>query len=390
MSENLTVYQQMTASTAQLIKTVSTEIGIKCCQPFAVRAYDALNELQLKTETDAKKAANVFLDNLQTLIQGGIISEDYDKLDLVKRGNVITISARVQALIRAFKRKGFTVIDTVVAVPNGDDIYFEEDYRDGNIIYLLKDKRVTTDREVTAERLINGYFNKFICRLEIRNIKDNQVIMTVTEMSNSEIMYAQSSSDNGIFASEWQGVVDRNGNPVYADKAKTKQKKVKVIFDGKNGREQKLNTDSTWYKWTAEMVRKTVIRRALKNIKEAIPELAPTIMAFDTEYNVGETENTVVHDDLIDVVGIEENIDLTNLTEEQQQDVNEVYDIYSANPASAREDAEKIKAIYETGKPINEIINEYYAELKNLAMSKKLYPLIENIIKGVAYEKTEN
>jgi hypothetical protein len=388
--KNLTVYQQMTASTAQLIKTVSTEIGVKCCQPFAVRAFDALNELQLKTETEAKKAANVFLDNLQTLVQGGIISEDYDKLDLVKRGNVITISARVQALIRAFKRKGFTVIDTVVAVPNGEDIYFEEDYRDGNIIYLLKDKRLTTDREITAERLVSNYFNKFLCRLEIRNLKDNQVIMTVTEMSNSEIMNAQSSSDKGIFLSEWKGVVDKNGNPVYADKAKTRQKKVKVFYDGTGGREKKLDTESLWVKWTSEMVRKTIIRRALKNIKEAIPELAPTIMAFDTEYNIGETENTPTQENIIDVVGIDENVDLTNLTEEQQQDVNEVYDIYVANPASAKEDAERLKTLYETGKPTNEIINENYAELVNLSKSKNLYPLIENIIKGVAYEKVKN
>ena len=388
--KNLTVYQQMTASTAQLIKTVSTEIGVKCCQPFAVRAFDALNELQLKTETEAKKAANVFLDNLQTLVQGGIISEDYDKLDLVKRGNVITISARVQALIRAFKRKGFTVIDTVVAVPNGEDIYFEEDYRDGNIIYLLKDKRLTTDREITAERLVSNYFNKFLCRLEIRNLKDNQVIMTVTEMSNSEIMNAQSSSDKGIFLSEWKGVVDKNGNPVYADKAKTRQKKVKVFYDGTGGREKRLDTESLWVKWTSEMVRKTIIRRALKNIKEAIPELAPTIMAFDTEYDIGETENTPTQENIIDVVGIDENVDLTNLTEEQQQDVNEVYDIYVANPASAKEDAERLKALYETGKPTNEIINENYAELVNLSKSKNLYPLIENIIKGVAYEKVKN
>ena len=87
--KELTVFQKMTASTVELIKTVNTEIGFKCCQPFAVRALDALNELKLKTESEAKRAANVFLDNLQTLFQGGVTSEDYDKLDLVKRGNVI-------------------------------------------------------------------------------------------------------------------------------------------------------------------------------------------------------------------------------------------------------------------------------------------------------------
>ena len=172
MSSEIAIFQKMTASTAELIKIVNNEIGIKCCQPFAVRAFDALKELKLTTEPEAKKASNIFLDNLQTLIQGGIISEDYDKLDLVKRGNVITISARVQALLRAFKRKGFMVIDTIIAVPKDDDVYFEEQYKDGSgIIYLLKDKRINTDREITADRLVDGYFKRFICRLEIRDLK---------------------------------------------------------------------------------------------------------------------------------------------------------------------------------------------------------------------------
>ena len=385
--KNLTVYQQMTASTAQLIKTVNTEIGVKCCQPFAVRAFDALNELSLKTESEAKKAANVFLDNLQTLIQGGIVSEDYDKLDLIKRGGVVTISARVQALIRAFRRKGFMVVDTVIAVPKGDDIYFEEHYKDNvGIIYLLKDARNNTDREITPDRLVNNYFDKYLCRLEIRDLKNNRTIMTVSEMTNKEVMYAQSASENGIYLSEWVGVVDKQGKPVTYN---GKQKKTKIIYDGTNGHEVKLNTESIWYKWTSEMVKKTVIRRALKNIKEAIPELEQTIMAFDTEFQTGPIDPTPV-EDVITIDGLDNNVDLENLTEEQNQDVQEMYDIYVANPANAKLDAEKIKEIYETGKPINEIINEFYAELVNISKSKKLYPLIENILKGVPYEKNED
>ena len=181
----ITIFEKMTSSTKALIEIVNKEIGINCCQPFAVRAFDALNELKLTTELEAKKASNTFLDNLQTLIQGGITSEDYDKLDLIKRGNTVTISARVQALIRAFKRKGFMVIDTIIAVPKGDDIYFEEQYRDGaGIIYLLKDQRKNTDRAITAERLVENYFDRFICRLEIRDLKNNRTIMTVCEMTN--------------------------------------------------------------------------------------------------------------------------------------------------------------------------------------------------------------
>ena len=389
--KELTVFQKMTASTVELIKTVNTEIGFKCCQPFAVRALDALNELKLKTESEAKKAANVFLDNLQTLFQGGVTSEDYDKLDLVKRGNVITVSARVQALIRAFRRKGYMLIDTIIPVPKDDDVYFEENYKDGvGIIYLVKDQRANPDRKISAERLVSNYFEKFICRLEIREVSTGKTIMTVSEMSNEEVMYAQSSSDNGIFLSEWKEVVDEKGNVVYKDAAKTQPKKYKVIYDGSNGNEVKYNSDSMWVKWTSEMVKKTVMRRALKNVKETIPELAPTIMAFDTEFIPNDQPDNP-KETVIEVDGITNvDIDLTNLTEDQQADVKDCYEIYCQNPENAKLDAERCKKMYEEGVPLNQIINENYAELVNLSKSKNLYPLIENIIKGVPYEKNED
>jgi len=389
--KELTVFQKMTASTVELIKTVNTEIGFKCCQPFAVRALDALNELKLKTESEAKRAANVFLDNLQTLFQGGVTSEDYDKLDLVKRGNVITVSARVQALIRAFRRKGYMLIDTIIPVPKDDDVYFEENYKDGiGIIYLVRDQRKNPDRRISAERLVNNYFEKFICRLEIREVSTGRTIMTVSEMSNEEVMYAQSSSDNGIFFSEWKEVVDKKGNVVYKDAAKTQPKKYKVIYDGSNGNEVKYNTDAMWVKWTSEMVKKTVMRRALKNVKETIPELAPTIMAFDTEFIPNDQPDNP-KETVIEVDGITNvDIDLTNLTEDQQADVKDCYEIYCQNPENAKLDAERCKKMYEEGVPLNQIINENYAELVNLSKSKNLYPLIENIIKGVPYEKNED
>lgn len=381
--KELTIYQRMTSSANELINIVNREIGIKCCQPFAVRAFDALNSLELKTESEAKRASNIFLDNLQALIQGGITTEDYDKLDLVKRGNTITISTRVQALIRSARRKGFTIVETVIAVPKEDDIYFEEDYKDGiGIIYLLKDKRINPDRDITAERLVNGYFKRFLCRLEVKEISTNRTIMTVTEMTNDEIMNAQSSSDNGIYLSEWQEYQDKKGYT----------KKKKVIYDGSNGNELKLNVNSIWYKWTAEMVKKTIIRRALKNIKEALPELRDTIMAFDSAETIYDN-NTIQNQDneeikTIVVEGVNNtDVDLLHLTEEQQNDVGEVFDIYKQNPKTAQADAEHLKELYEGGQPLQDIINEHYAEIVNISKSKKLYPLIENIINGVPYEK---
>lgn len=392
MAKELTVFQKMTASTAALIQVMADEVGVKCCQPFAIRAYDALKELKLTTEDDAKRAANTFLDNWQTLVQGGITSEDYDKIDFVKRGNAVTISARVQALLRAFRRKGFTVVETIIGVPQGDDIYFEEEYKDGvGIIYLLKDARVNTDRKITAKRLTENYFDKYICRLVITNLQSKTSLMVVSEMTNEEVMNAQSSSENGIYLSEWVEVTNAKGEVVYKDKNKTIPKKRKVIYDGSNGTKVQFNKDSTWVKWTSQMVEKTVMRRALKNVKETIPELRDTIMAFDTDVDITPTDVTVVPKSSVVVEGYNNvDIKLETLSEEQLQDVQEVYEIYVQNPANAACDAEKIKELYESGTPINEIINEYYAELVNLSKSKKLYPLVENVIKGVPYEKNEN
>ena len=139
------------------------------------------------------------------------------------------------------------------------------------------------------------------------------------------------------------------------------------------------------------MVKKTVLRRALKNIKEAIPELAQTIMAFDTDFDNTPPES-VEDENVIEVEGFNNNlnVDLRNLTEDQENDVAEMFEIYAQNPASAMVDAEKINELYKSGKAINEIINEYYAELVNLSKSKKTYPLIENVLKGVPYEENKD
>ena len=379
MSNNLTVYQKMTTSTTGLINVVKDELKVKSCMPFAVKALDALKSLDLKTEADARQASNTFLDNLQTLAQGGITTEDYDKIDFVKRGKVITISARVQALIRAARRKGFIITETIIAVPKEDDIYFQEEFYNGSFVYILKDARKNTDREITAERLVDGYFKNFLCRLEILDIKNNRKIMTSTEMSGEEILRAQEASENGIFVSKW---VEAQGYNGYS-------KKKKVILNGKDGREKVLNKDSIWIKWTSEMVKKTIMRRALKNIKEALPELDQTILAFDADLQIPATEEVQQKElKIIDVEGVEvDGVDLTNLTEEQKQDVEEVFEIYKQNPLTAQKDAEEIKEKYENGIEIKDLINEYYAEIVNLSKSKKTYPLVENIIKGVPYEK---
>ncbi len=359
----MSVYKQLTTSPADLFRVLKGEIGVKTnCMPFAVKAMGALQTLGALTQNEAYNAANVFLGNIQTLNQGGIIAEDYDKIDFVKRGKTICVSARVEAFYRAAARKGYRITDKIVAVPkeDGDTTYFEEQFYEGEIVYILKDRRVNCDRKVTSERLINNYFNKFICRLEVTDIKTNKrVAMTTCEMPSDEILKVASVSEQGIYKSKWEECTDKYGKP--------KKRKVPT---------NELNTTGFWFIWTGEMVNKTIIRRALKRVSEVLPELKETIYAFeaDSEENIiVEPETTIEIDIPIEV----ENVDLQKLTAEQKADVKETFDLFAANPKLAEDTANEIKDLLENGTPLQEVINSHYASIANIKRSKKLYPIIK-------------
>lgn len=356
MSNKLSVYNQLVISTDECLKSIGREIGMKStCVPFAVKAITALKTLTIKTEEDALNAANTFLGGLQTLCQGGIVAEDYDKIDFIKRGNVIVLSARVEAFLRAAARKGYRITDTIIAVPQPDanTTFFKENFYQGDIIYTLEDMRKQPDRAITAQRLVNKYFNKFICRLDVHDIDKNQrVAMVVCEISIEDMLNIASASEQGIYKSKWEEYDDGYG----------KKKKRKVLTD-------ELNTDTFWIKWTSEMVNKTIIRRALKRVKEVLPELKEAIFAFDKdEYE----DIPLVTDDDIEIP-IKENIsnvDLKNLTEEQQADCLELYDLFVANPKLAEDKFVEIKTRLENGEDKQNIINDEYASITVLMQSK--------------------
>lgn len=359
---NLTVYKQLTMSPSALFSVLKQEIGVKStCMPFAAKAIEALQSLGNLTEPEALKAANTFLSDLQTLNQGGIVAEDYDKTDFVKRGKVITISARVEAFLRAAARKGYRITETIVAVP-GDDAnttYFKENFYNGEIVYTLEDRRINPDRKITAQRLIEGYFSKFICRLEVTDIRHGKrLAMTVCEMANDEVLAISSASEQGVYKAKWETYKDNWG----------KERKRKVISD-------ELNDPSVfWIRWTGEMVNKTVIRRALKRVREVLPELKETIYAFDRdeeEHQPAESEPT------IDIPVETKNVDLLNLTEQQRADVAETLELYSVNPKLASDATEEIKSLLDGGAELQGVINSHYAAIHCIRKSKNLWPLIQ-------------
>lgn len=357
----LTVYKQMTSSPSDLLGVLKQEIGVKStCMPFAVKAMEALSSLGSRmTESEALNAANVFLANMQTLTQGGITAEDYDKIDMIKRGKTITISARVEAFLRAAARKGYRITETIIAVPQDDanTTYFKENFYNGEIVYTLEDKRVNGDRKITAERLVSGYFDKYLCRLEVTDVKQNKrLVMTVCEMSNEDVLNASMASESGIYKTKWEKYTDSYGN----------EKSRKVISD-------ELNIGSIWNVWTSEMVAKTVIRRALKRVREVLPELRDTIYAFDNEVIQQELppESPAIEIPL-DVV----NVDLDNLTEQQKDEAREVRDLWKANPKLAIDTTNEIMAMY-NGKNAQDVINTHYASIINIKVRKKLVPIIQ-------------
>lgn len=365
---NMTVYNQLTCSESSMFNVLKNEIGIKTnCIPFAVKAIDSLKSLGSLTQREALNAANTFLSDLQTLNQGGIIAEDYDKIDFIKRGKVITISARVEAFLRAAARKGYRITDTIVAVPkeDKDTTYFKEIFYNGNILYTLEDRRFNADRKMTAERISDKYFSKYICRLEVTEISSGKrILMTNDEMSNDELNEIAKSSEKGFFKSQWVAYTDQYG----------KSRKRKVITN-------EYDTDSIWYKWTGEMVKKTIIRRALKRVREVLPELKETIYAFEKDNDESfEVQSSMPEINIPDLGETENHIDLNKLTAEQKADVKETLEIFKANPKLASQKAEEIKKAFENGEEKQEIIDREYASIMNIKKSKNLWPVIEKYI----------
>lgn len=359
---NLSVYRQLTTGPQTMFDVLNKEIGLKTeCFPFAVKAIEALKTLGTLSEYESTNAANTFLGNLQTLAQGGITAEDYDKIDFVKRGKCITVSARVEAFYRAAARKGYQITDKIVAIPKEDcnTTYFREELANGAIVYVLEDRRYNPDRNITAERIADGYFSKYICRLTVVNLKSGTHFMSECELSNAEMLEIANTSEQGIYKSKWVEYTRQNGS-IGKHKVITKE----------------INTEGFWYKWTGEMAKKTIIRRALKRIKEVLPELKETIYAFekDDEY-MEPVENTAPKIDFaIPLEAVK--VDIRNLTAEQKADAKETLELFKANPKLAIDKANEIKALLEDGAELQEVINTHYASIVNILKGKTSAPII--------------
>ena len=224
--------------------------------------------------------------------------------------------------------------------------------------------RKNPDRAITAKRLIDKYFDKFLCRLEIADIsKGKRILMIVDEMSIEDMLRISCASEQGIYKSKWVEYKNEYGYT----------KKRKEITN-------ELNSGTFWVNWTGEMVKKTIIRRALKRVKEVLPELTDTIYAFDNdEYQ--EPQNAP-QDPIIDIPVKEvNNVNLNNLTEEQKADCKEIYDLFCANPKLANDKAEEIKQMFENGESKQEIINKEYASIDVLRRSKTQWKKIGGYFK---------
>jgi len=352
----LTVFQRLSASTDQLIAVVKDELNLKCCLPFAVRAVDALKVVaaKIKTDAQAKKVANRFLDNLQTLTAGGILTEDYDLIDFVERGGTVCISPRIELLFRAAARKGYRIAETTIGVPADDlGIYFEEAILDGRRAFILKDDRKNLDRKITVDRILDGYFSHFICRLVVSEIQSGRILAEhVEEVSNADILGMANSSDNGIFKTRWEG------EPGHKRKVVSKER----------------NEGSFWHNWTTSMVKKSVIRRAFKILKETLPELEKTMFAFDNDEDI-KTEPRHAEADVKQIeaqVVAAVDVNLDALTPAQEAAATEMFEIYKQNPKAATEDAKSIAEALAGGAAAQRLINERFAEIVNIRKSSKL------------------
>lgn len=363
----ISVYGKLT-NPASFTRTFSDETGIKdVCTPFVNKALDELAKLPKNmSEYQCRTAANTFLSGMQTLYQGGILPEDYDKIDFVKRGMTVVPSARVEAFYRAAARKGYRMSDTIVAVSKEDaaGTYFEEHFHNGQIIFVLKDSRKNTDRKITAERIAKGYFDRYLIRLTVHDIATNvQVASVLAELYNSELIAISNSSDQGIFKAKW---VDGYGG-----------KKTRQVSE-------ELNTIGFWYKWTNPMVQKTMVKQALRRVRETLPALKDTIYAFEQDDEVPET-TPLQQQPVIEVPVVEKqerNVDFKNLTDNQKQECRELQAVYKANPIMRMDDALEIEQLVQSGTDKADIINERFAQIFCLKLSKSAWEIIDPYFGG--------
>ena len=175
--------------------------------------------------------------------------------------------------------------------------------------------------------------------------------MTVCEMSAADILEVSSVSEQGIYKSRWEEYTTGYGY----------KKKRKVITN-------EINSGSIWVKWTGEMVNKTIIRRALKRIKEVLPELKESIYAFESDDNitVEATEATPIPEPDIEIPVIAENVNLHKLTPEQKEEYREMIEIFKANPKLADDKMNEITKMFEDGADKQTVINAEYASIRAL------------------------
>ncbi len=369
----MNTYNQLVKDQSSFLAVMKNELDCKSnCIPFAMKALTALKGAKISNAQAELNVANAFLSGMQTLISAGFTAEDYDVIDFVPRGGVIVPSGRVEGLYRACARKGYRIADDIVAVPIEDakTTYYKEEFYQGSIFYVLEDKRFNTDREITAERIVDGYFDKFLCRLTITEIATNKVISCkITEMSVDEIMKIASSSDSGIYKSNWVNSTNDYGRQV---------RKKQITTD--------INVGSIWHKWTSEMVSKSIIRRSLKRIKDTLPQaLQMSVYSFESQENIVATQEVQAPEQK-PLIPIEQTkVELKNLTDEQKQDCKEMLDIFKSNPKLAGVEIENIQSLIDKGIAKQDIINNYYAILFCLSKIKSKW--IENFPKvGELYE----
>ena len=201
-----------------------------------------------------------------------------------------------------------------------------------------------------------------MCRLDVHDAKTNQrVAMTVCEMSTDEVLKVASASEQGIYKSSWETYKDDRGY----------SRKRKVIT-------KELNKGAFWVERTGEMVKKTIIRRALKRVKEVLPELKETIYAFEQEDYIKQPEQVAEQGNPdMEIPVISENVNLKKLTAEQKADCKEVLEMFVANPKLAEDKVTEIIEMFKNGADRQTVINEEYASIINLMKSKTKWAQIK-------------
>ena len=339
----------------------------------AIRAFNDLNNNNLAkvkndpqnntwTNVDKERALTRFIGRMADITNLGLNATDSELIYMIPYGKELNVMTHYQAIQRAASRKGYRIDIAVFPVAKDDTIWFDEEIMNGERVSVKKGEQKNRDLEITADRLLDGYFSNFWLRMSVYKVnqkggKDIFIRDITACLTPREIIEKHAALSETAFATKWVPTGEKNpdGTPKLNKWGKPECRKVKDT--------SKFNPDSVWAKFTSIMVWKSVLRSMTWLVKESLPALAP-VFEFDDMTDSTPPEILKKADEPVDTVAVEI-INLDNAPQEVINMADEIKSAYKDNPLLMKSNHNMVMTALKTQKP-QDVINTFCAEIISL------------------------